>query len=224
MKYETITEAYTEFNIKLLEKQIDFMKENHLDYQDILYLKFLFFEQFSLFFKYCDFGKSKDIPFDVSKINKMYSLGILKNKWIKSKEMYPDNNEITEQYYEVVSNIFGVNLNIHNQLKEKRNKQVLFEEQFAEQLYDIYPNSVGGYALKACNAIEYKGKTYDGKLEILKLYSQLINYDIEKHKEVMKAVKADKANDWQVCRVAFSKFVRDSMWNNIKITNWTDEV
>lgn len=225
MKYETISEAYFDFHIKVLQREVDFMLKHEVNYQQLLYLKFLFLEQYELFYKYFGFG-NKSIKFkqrfNVKDINDLYDKGLVKNRWIKSNDAMPDVNAIADKFKQEIAITFGIQPEFINNQKEKMIEHNQFIDTAGEELFNVYPKTnESGMVLVACNSFEYKGVTYDGKEDVKRLYSELIGYDWKLHREVIDKVKQDNL---QVTNTKITNFVKNKMWELIETNNWYDEV
>jgi hypothetical protein len=154
----------------------------------------------------------------------MYEEGILERRWIKSSELYPDQNSISVEFLDEVCIMFGVNNEILSKIKKDKQERSLFENNEGEEFFETYPNSTNGFTLKACNAIIVNGKTYEGKSDIIKLYCEMVDYCKQKHNEVIKKIRHDIQHGSSMCNVKITTFVRDKLWEQIKIIQWTNQV
>lgn len=226
MKYDSISEAYFDFHKKTLRSEVDFMLKYDINYQQMLYIKLLFFEQIETLYKYIDFNFNKKSKpkerFKVSDINDLYDKNIVKNKWIKSINTTPDINDLTDSILPEVSQALQITPEFLNKKREKEIEKNKLIDLMGEELFDAYPSTNdSGMLLVACNSFSYKGSTYEGKEDVKRLYAELIDFDWKTHKEVMSKIKSDKG---EVCNVKITTFVKNKLWEHIKETTWYDEV
>lgn len=225
LKYKSLSHARTDWHKDYIKREVGFLSAHDLTPNQVLYLKFLFFDEYTQLFKYCglDFKKPKRIKvFQKGEINELHDKGFTTKKWL-STEQFPDNIGLEPSAMESLSQLFGVDLGLYSEIKKDEKNKMYFINQHAEEFYDIYPTNANNYILKACNPITYNGRVYEGKEDILKLYSAQVGYDIETHREVINKIKHDKAKGNLVCCVSITKFVRDKMWTNIETNDtWTE--
>jgi hypothetical protein len=218
MKYETISDAYFDFHTKILQYEINFMLKYNINYQQILYLKFLFFEQYESLYKYLGFDpKSMKLKqrFDVKIINDLYDKGIIENRWIKSKDEMPDVNSISKNFESEISVMFGIKPEFIGKQKEKAIENNKFMDTAGEELFNVYPKTNdSNMVLVACNKFEHAGTVYDGKEDVKRLYAELVNYDWHLHREIVDKVKQDCL---QVTNTKITNFVKNKMWELIEI-------
>lgn len=224
MHYDTISEAFFDFHKKILKSELDFMIKYDITPSQMLFIKFLYFEQFNELFRYLGmdvkkFKISKD-KFTVDEINDLHKKGFLTNRWNKNESLYPDQNDLVKSKLPEISIAFNINPEHIEKQREKQIEMNRFIEQVGEELFDVYNRNPSGLMLTACNSFTYKGVTYEGRDDVQKLYAEQISYDLSKHREVINKIRS--APDQ--CTVKITNFVRDKMWENIRVIDWNENV
>lgn len=222
--FKTMSDANSYFLKEQLSRDVDFMLKYQLNANQMFLLKLFLFEEYVHLYKHVERLNKTEKKNLSSDILDLYEKGIVSSKWIQLNSDYPDQIKITDEFLESVLNCFGIDSEFYLNLSVEKIEKNKFIANFGEQFFDIYPTSVNGYILKACNSIEFEGKIYTGKSDIVKLYCEQINYDLNKHKEVIEKIKYDNSAGNQVCRISITKFVRDKLWDSIKLMKWEDNV
>lgn len=222
--FKTMSDANSYFLKEQLQRDVDFMLKYHLNPNQMFLLKLFLFEEYIHLYKYMEMLNKTERKHLSSDILDLYEKGIIDSKWIQIHSDYPDQIKISDTLLEEVLTCFGIESNIYENLQKEKLERFKFIANFGEQFFDIYPTSVNGYVLKACNPIEFEGKVYNGKSDIIKLYCEQINYDLNLHKEVIEKIKYDTSNGNLVCRITITKFVRDKLWESIRLIKWEDNV
>ena len=220
--FASLSEAQYWFQKEALEREVDFMNEYDIDYNAMLFMKILYFEEYTLLFKYLSGGKPiselavMKEKFKLSEINNLHHLGFLDNRWSKIDSPYPDMVYLSKNFIDTFGEVMGVSTALSEQIRADNKFKAEFAEMKGEELFENYPsNSKDGYQLKACNPIEYNSKMYQGRRKIMAIYSEIIGYDEAKHNEVIRKIGYDRSKGFLTCNVMITKFVTDSMWNDI---------
>jgi hypothetical protein len=222
--FKTMSEANAYFLQEQLKRESEFTIKYTLNPEQIFLLKLFFFNEYIYLYQYIEQLTKTQKKNLANNISELYEKGIVDSRWVIVNSDYPDQIKISDEFLNEILICFGMEQDVYHQMIDEEDRKKRFVATYGEEFFDVYPTSVNGYVLKACNPIELDGKTYSGKTNIIKLYCEQIGYDLTKHREIISKIKSDKSNGSEVCRMTITKFVRDKLWESIKIVNWDDNV
>lgn len=229
VKYSSVTASYEDFHRKMIVKETDLMKKMGITPNQVYLMKLLFFRDWKSMYSYFSKVNGEGInskKLTAKEVNDLYDKGLLDSRWIPHLDAFPDQVEFTKEGSRVFCDALGMKPSIYENIVKERfdleSAKREFEKKYAEQYYAAYPENVQSgnqlLVLKACNPIEYKGKTYQYKDGLLQLYSEIIDYSRDTHNKVMDALKRDASVGFRVCRVSIMRFTANRGWETIKGT------
>lgn len=218
IKFTSVSDANYNISKAILTKEIEFVEKFDLNTAQLIYIKLLYYEDIRSIYRLLRHDvKLCNDKITQQDVNELFEKKLIKEKWIYDNS-FPDSNALTEFGIDEFSYSQGVLTSERRRLIEEQNLRKQFLEIAGNQLFSIYPNVIYNNGnkigpLKACKEFKYSNKVYEGRDDVVRLYCKFIDYNKEKHNEVINKIQVDKLIGYEYCNQSITSFVINRTWD-----------
>lgn len=200
-----------------LQAHINAIISYEISSEQIFFMSLIYFQQYRDLYQWWHLVQKVN-KIDTVFVNQLHAKGIIKKPWKSAVDPYPDGVLLTRKGEKIIENIYGLSSEFKAEDENKRKLVVIFTDELFEN-YPTYFETGSGEKLnlKACKRIEHNNVFYEGRDQIGELYAQMINYDEEKHRDVINRLKFAVKHDHKIIAQAISRFVLNRNWNDVNM-------